>query len=39
VFPEHCIASVEDAFRGLALGEAPSSGILGMHAVYGSWPA
>jgi ornithine cyclodeaminase/alanine dehydrogenase-like protein (mu-crystallin family) len=35
--PDACIAAVEDAFRGLALGRVPAPGILGMHGDGGSF--
>ena len=35
--PDACIAAVEDAFRGLALGRVPAPGILGMQADGGSF--
>jgi alanine dehydrogenase len=35
--PEACIAAVEDAFRGLALGKVPAPGILGMHGDGGGF--
>jgi ornithine cyclodeaminase/alanine dehydrogenase-like protein (mu-crystallin family) len=35
--PAACIAAVEDAFRGLALGTVPAPGILGMHGDGGSF--
>jgi ornithine cyclodeaminase/alanine dehydrogenase-like protein (mu-crystallin family) len=35
--PGACIAAVEDAFRGLALGAVPAPGILGMHGEGGSF--
>ena len=35
--PDACIAAVEDAFRQLADGTAPSPGILGMHGGEGSF--
>jgi ornithine cyclodeaminase/alanine dehydrogenase-like protein (mu-crystallin family) len=35
--PEACIAAVEAAFRGLALGEVPAPGILGMHGEGGGF--
>jgi hypothetical protein len=34
--PEPCIAAVEEAFRGHALGSVPSPGILGMHQGAGA---
>ena len=35
--PEACIAAVEDAFRGHALGTVPDPGLLGMHGTNGSF--
>jgi alanine dehydrogenase len=35
--PQACIAAVEEAFRGLALGNVPPPGILGMHANGGGF--
>ena len=35
--PEACIAGVEEAFRGLALGKVPAPGILGMHGEGGGF--
>lgn len=35
--PDACIAAVEEAFRGHALGQVPSPGILGMHQGAGSF--
>jgi len=35
--PDACIAAVEEAFRGHALGQVPSPGILGMHQGSGSF--
>ena len=35
--PGACIAAVEEAFRGLALGKVPAPGILGMHGEGGGF--
>jgi alanine dehydrogenase len=35
--PQACIAAVEEAFRGLALGSVPAPGILGMHGNGGGF--
>jgi len=35
--PGKCIAAIEDAFRGLALGQVPAPGILGMHCEGGGF--
>jgi len=35
--PGACIAAVEDAFRGHALGKVPDPGLLGMHGTQGSF--
>ena len=35
--PQACIAAVEDAFRGHALGTVPDPGLLGMHGTNGSF--
>jgi len=35
--PGACIAAVEDAFRGHALGKVPNPGLLGMHGTLGSF--
>jgi alanine dehydrogenase len=35
--PEACIAAVEEAFRGFALGKVPAPGILGMHGEGGGF--